>query len=119
MWIVQKFRRFDSFAGQASGLNFKGEQKMYTIPGAIISIGLSIFLLNIAVRAIIDMVSFDEVTIQNFRVEQNEAAMAQKIIDLTENHFDMAIGFLPFEGKRVLLSSDPSLVKIEIIMRSD
>ena len=92
---------------------------MHTIPGAIISAVLSIFLLNIAVRAIIDMVSFDDVTIQNFTVEQNEATMAQKSISLTEHHFDMAIGFLPFEGKQVLLTSDPSLVKIEIIMRSD
>ena len=116
---MQKFRRLDSFAGQATGLNFKGEQKMHTIPGAIISTVLSLFLLNVAAQAIIDMVSFNEVAIQNFRVEQNEGTMAQKSIDLTENHFDMAIGFLPFEGKRVLLTSDPSLVKIEIIMRSD
>ena len=66
MSIVQKFRRFDSFASQATGLNFKGEEKIHTIPGAIISLFLSIFLLYTAAQAIIAMLSFQEVTIESF-----------------------------------------------------
>ena len=45
--------------------------------------------------------------------------MVEKSIDMTGHYFDMAIGFLPFVGEQLLFASDPSLVKIEIIMRRD
>ena len=102
-------------------MNFKGEEKIHTIPGAIISILLSIFLLYTAAQAIIAMLSFEEVTIENFTIEQNEKTMDEKSIYMTEQYFEIAIGFLPFVGfgDQVLIASDPRLVKIEIIMRSD
>ena len=43
--------------------------------------------------------------------------MAEKSIDMTEHYFDMAIGFLPVAGTQLLIAGDPSLVKIEIVMR--
>ena len=100
-------------------MNFKGEEKIHTIPGAIISILLSIFLLYTAAQAIIAMLSFEEVTIENFTIEQNEKTMDEKSIYMTEQYFEIAIGFLPFVGEQVLFASDPRLVKIEIIIRSD
>ena len=119
MQIVNRFRRLDSFASQATGFNFKGEEKIHTIPGAIISMVLSIFLLYTAAQAIISMLSFDNVTIENFTIEQSETNMGDKSIDMTEHFFDIAVGFLPFFGEQYLIANDPSLVKIELIIRSD
>ena len=83
-------------------MNFKGEEKIHTLPGAIISTFISTFLLYTAAQATLAMLTFDEVTIQNFTIEHGEATLAEKSIDMTSHYFDVAIGFIPFVGEQVL-----------------
>ena len=60
---MHRFRRLDTFGSQAASLNFKGEEKIFTLIGAIISTFVSVVMIYFATKAIIDMVSFENLTI--------------------------------------------------------
>ena len=117
---MQKFRRLDAFGSQAGTLNFKGQEKMHTIPGAIITSVLGLVLLYFATQAIINMVSFEELEIQYFKVEKSQDQLQYLIKNTSEENYDLFFGFKPLlPSGQAIFTPDPSLVTFEMFQRSE
>ena len=65
------------------------------------------------------MLSFEELTIQSFEVEQSTEQLSEVRVNMSEENFDLAIGFLSNTAPISLITAEPDLIKVEVIQRSD
>ena len=56
--ILNRIKSLDNF-GEPIGVNYKGESSFKTIPGAVLSVALLIFLLVFAGQSFLGLVNYD------------------------------------------------------------
>ena len=71
MTFSNSLLRLDSFASPISAINLKGEDKIRTLPGALISIAHYAFLFYIAALSFIEMFNYENNKVQYYEVESS------------------------------------------------
>ena len=90
--IYNRFVKLDNFAQPAAKINFGGVDKIYTAPGALLSIFMYSFLIYVAIYSFLQMIYFNWYEVQVYRVEQSRSQLQQVRINMQEKDLDMNIG---------------------------
>ena len=72
MSLYRQLQKVDSFSTPAATINLKGEERISTIPGVIITICTYTFLLYVAVESFIEMIGYQNDKIQSYDVSLSQ-----------------------------------------------
>ena len=71
MTFSNSLLKLDSFATPVASINLKGEDKIRTLPGALISVAHYAFLLYIATLSFLQMINHENNKVQYYEVESS------------------------------------------------
>ena len=82
---------FDLFATKPAVFNFKGREKLYSIPGIITTVLISSLVTYICVYKVIAMYTSNRFEISTHKTYDNYSSL-ENAIDLETHNFQVAIG---------------------------
>ena len=93
MSLIQKFIKLDKFGTQAASLNFKGEELLRTLPGAIMTIVIQLLALYVVIQTSIKMFNYEDPKISNYSIKLPTEQLNDVVINMPEQEIDLAFGF--------------------------